>query len=113
MGLTTWGESPDIDKTRSDCHAWGSSPNIEFLRTVIGIDSDAPGFSKIRIEPHLGSLNNAKGEIPHPKGKVTAEYVKENNKWTVTISIPSETNGTLVWAGKNYKLKAGNNAFTF
>ena len=113
MGLTTWGESPDIDKTRSDCHAWGSSPNIEFLRTVIGIDSDAPGFSKIRIEPHLGSLNNAKGEIPHPKGKVTAEYVKENNKWTVTISLPSETNGTLVWAGKNYKLKAGNNAFTF
>jgi alpha-L-rhamnosidase len=113
MGLTTWGESPDIDITRSDCHAWGSSPNIEFLRTVIGIDSDAPGFTKIRIQPHLGSLNNAKGEIPHPQGKVTAEYVKNNNKWSVTIHLPGQTNGNLIWGGKQYSLKSGKNVFTF
>ena len=113
MGLTTWGESPDIDKTRSDCHAWGSSPNIEFLRTVLGIDSDAPGFSRIRITPHLGSLTNARGEIPHPKGKIAAAYEKNNNKWSVTINLPQESTGSLVWAGKSYPLKPGKNVYTF
>ena len=57
MGLTTWAEIDDINRARSDCHAWGSSPNIELYRIVLGIDSDAPGFSKVKIEPHLGMLN--------------------------------------------------------
>jgi alpha-L-rhamnosidase len=66
MGLTTWAEISDLEHNRSDCHAWGASPNIEFFRTVLGIDSYAPGFSKVKIEPHLGKMENASGEIPHP-----------------------------------------------
>ena len=112
MGLTTWGESPDINTTRSDCHAWGSSPNIEFLRTVIGIDSDAPGFSKVRVQPHPGSLINIKGEMPHPKGKISAEYVKKNNRWSATIELPAGLSGSLIWAGKSYPLKPGKNTYT-
>jgi alpha-L-rhamnosidase len=112
MGLTTWGESPDINTTRSDCHAWGSSPNIEFLRTVVGIDSDAPGFSKIRVQPHPGSLTNIKGEMPHPKGKISADYVKKNSKWSVTLNLPAGLSGSLIWAGKSYPLKPGKNTYT-
>ena len=85
-GLTTWAEISDLAHTRSDCHAWGASPNIEFFRTVLGIDSYAPGFSKIKIEPHLGSLENASGEIPHPDGTVAVEYIKVNRIWKVKIS---------------------------
>jgi hypothetical protein len=111
MGLTTWGESPDINTTRSDCHAWGSSPNIEFLRTIVGIDSDAPGFTKIKVRPHPGPLNNIKAEMPHAKGKISAEYLKKNNRWFITLDLPAGLTGTLVWAGKNYPLKAGKNTF--
>ncbi|HJP63116.1 MAG TPA: hypothetical protein VJ844_06715 [Mucilaginibacter sp.] len=75
MGLTTWAEDSSLKTVRSDCHAWGASPNIEFFRTVLGVDSYAPGFRKIKIEPHLGTLTNASGEIPHPDGKVTVSYV--------------------------------------
>jgi alpha-L-rhamnosidase len=111
MGLTTWAEISDLPHARSDCHAWGASPNIEFFRTVLGIDSYAPGFSKIKIEPHLGELKNASGEIPHPDGKVAVDYVEDGSAWKIKISLPVKTTGIFVWKGKTYPLKAGENLF--
>jgi alpha-L-rhamnosidase len=110
-GLTTWAEISDLPHTRSDCHAWGASPNIEFFRTILGIDSYAPGFSKIKIEPHLGDLKNASGEIPHPNGKVAVEYVQDKTLWKIKISLPKKTSGIFIWKGKTYALKAGENLF--
>jgi len=107
MGLTTWTEDSNIDYTRSDCHAWGSSPNIEFFRTVLGIDSDAPGFARIRIEPHLGKLTHISGTIPHPDGKIAVSYELIHGKWNIDISLPSNTPGQLIWKGKIYELKPG------
>ena len=109
MGLTTWAEMSDVNTSRSDCHAWGSSPNIEFFRIVLGIDSDAPGFTKVKIEPHLGTLKNISGEIPHPGGKISVQYLYKDSKWVIEINLPSKLSGSLVWKGKNYQLKAGKN----
>jgi alpha-L-rhamnosidase len=134
MGLTTWAEVSDLYYTRSDCHAWGASPNIEFFRTVLGVDSYAPGFAKIKVEPHLGTLTNVSGDIPHPNGKVSVSYklvgksvksespkvaatnvLAKNNlnygKWQINISLPGKTSGILVWKTKIYVLKAGANSF--
>jgi hypothetical protein len=111
MGLTTWAEYSDVNTTRSDCHAWGASPNIEFFRTVLGIDSYAPGFAKIKIEPHLGALKDISGEIPHPNGKVFAGYKFEKGRWQINVNLPHTTTGILVWKTKQYVLKAGNNSF--
>lgn len=111
MGLTTWAEMSDVSGSRSDCHAWGSSPNIELLRTVLGIDSDAPGFRRIKIEPHLGSLNNISGSMPHPNGVIAVRYMKDGNTWDIGLTLPEKTSGTLVWKGKLYPLKAGENKF--
>jgi hypothetical protein len=111
MGLTTWAEEPDLNRTRSDCHAWGSSPNIEFYRSVLGIDSDAPGFTKIKIEPHLGKLTKVSGEIPHPNGKIAVSYLLKGNKWKIEISLPENTAGTFVWKDKTHVLKQGKNLF--
>jgi hypothetical protein len=111
MGLTTWAEISDLVNNRSDCHAWGASPNIEFFRTVLGIDSYAPGFSKIKIEPHLGELKNASGEIPHPNGTVAVEYVSDGPAWKIKIGLPQHTSGMFVWKGKTYPLKGGENLF--
>ena len=109
MGLTTWAEVSDLPNSRSDCHAWGASPNIEFFRTVLGIDSYAPGFRKIKIEPHLGELVNVSGEVPHPNGKVAVAYGFENGKWRIRIVLPGKTSGVFVWKGKEYALTAGEN----
>lgn len=111
IGMTTWAEDSNLQTVRSECHAWGSSPNIEFYRTVLGIDSYAPGFSKIKIEPHLGTLTNVSGEIPHPDGKVAVSYALTKGKWKINASLPLNTSGILIWKAKEYLLKAGNNSF--
>jgi hypothetical protein len=111
-GMTTWAEMSDIASSRSDCHAWGSSPNIELYRTVLGIESDAPGFKRVKIEPHLGTITNIGGETPHPKGNISVKYALQKNKWRVNVVLPAATTGRLLWKGKEYPLKAGTNNFT-
>ena len=113
MGMTTWAEISDINNARSDCHAWGASPNIEFFRTVLGIDSEAPGFGSVKIEPMLGPLKNISGEIPHPRGKIFVSYKLEDGKWKIQIILPDQISGHLIWDNKNYPLRAGDNNFTF
>jgi len=109
MGLTTWAEISDLPNSRSDCHAWGASPNIEFFRTVLGIDSYAPGFAKIKIEPHLGDITTIGGEMPHPNGKISVNYAMEKTGWKIKVELPVKTSGVFVWKGKSYPLKAGEN----
>lgn len=112
-GLTTWAETSDLRTTRSDCHGWGASPNIELFRTVLGIESDAPGFSKVMIDPHLGTLTRASGEIPHKGGGISVSYLLKNSKWIVKIHLPVRTPGFLVWKGTRYRLVPGSNHFKF
>jgi len=109
LGLTTWAEDSRLNTVRSECHAWGASPNIDFFRIVLGIDTDAPGFSKIKIEPHLGTMTKVGGEMPHPNGKISVSYELKRKKWQINISLPQDTPGKLVWKGKTYELKPGGN----
>lgn len=109
LGLTTWGETSEVEITRSDCHAWGASPNIEVYRTILGIESNAPYFKKVKIEPHLGSINKIRGEIPHPAGKISVDYNNSETGFKAEINLPDGISGTFVWKGKTYELKGGAN----
>jgi len=75
----------------------------------LGIDSYSPGFSKIKIEPHLGILNKVSGEVPHPNGKIKVNYFLKHKKWNINIDIPVNTSGIFIWKGDKYDLKGGNN----
>jgi hypothetical protein len=108
MGLTTWAETSDISTSRSDCHAWGSSPNIEFFRIVLGVDSDAPAFAKVKIEPHLGDLKEVDGVVPHPQGEIRVQY----KPGSALIELPGTVSGSFVWRGKKYPLLSGKNKLT-
>jgi alpha-L-rhamnosidase len=110
-GMTTWGETSDLKHTRSDCHGWGASPNIEFFRTVLGIESYAPGFSRVRIDPHLGTLTKASGKITHPAGEISVNFVLKNKLWDIRIDLPKITHGIFIWKNRTYQLDAGNNRF--
>ncbi len=106
LGLTTWTEQPE--PSRSDCHAWSASPNIEFFRIVLGIDSEAPGFGRVRIAPSLGGLERARGSIPHPAGTVSVAYeVQSDGGVQADIELPAGVAGTFVWRGREYLLRDG------
>ena len=109
IGLTTWAETSQIETTRSDCHAWSSSPNIEFFRILLGIDSGAPNFSVVKIEPHLGLIDKIGGEIPHPRGNISVTYDRSDGRLKAEITLPESTTGVFIWKGESYDLKEGHN----
>jgi hypothetical protein len=75
----------------------------------LGIDSDAPGFSRVKITPHLGDIKQIAGTMPHPNGEISVSYEQADNKLDATIELPENTDGHLVWNGKEYPLKSGVN----
>ena len=110
QGLTTWSEIAD-PATRSDCHAWGASPNFELFRTVLGVDSSAPGFARVRIRPFLGRLTHVSGAIPHPKGEVGVRLVRDGGKLSAEISLPEGVTGEFIWRGVRRPLPSGRSKF--
>ncbi len=111
LGLTTWAEMPE--PSRSDCHAWGSSPNIELYRTVLGIESAAPGFRRVEIAPSLGELRRVSGTMPHPAGDISASYtVASDGRLSAQITLPAGVEGTFRWKGREWPLGPGERTIT-
>ncbi len=110
-GLTTLAEWNGPD-TRSDCHAWGASPNFELLRTVAGIDSGGPGFSRVIIRPELGQLPEVKASMPHPKGEIKADLKQDGKALHAVIDLPEGVPGEIRWNGASHKLRSGHNDLT-
>jgi len=104
-GLTTWAET--ADPTRSDCHAWGASPNFELFRTVLGIDSAAPGFHRVLIRPKLGKLERAAGSIPHPRGEIAVRLEKHGDKLEAEVKLPPGVAGEFWWRDQKHTLVSG------
>ena len=98
LGLTTWAEQPE--PTRSDSHAWSAHPNYDFLTIVGGIQPKTPGFSAIRIEPHLGSLRHLVSSVPTPKGTVEASYKRQGAGVSAEITLPANVTGDFIWNGR-------------
>ncbi|MBV9761385.1 MAG: alpha-L-rhamnosidase N-terminal domain-containing protein [Acidobacteriaceae bacterium] len=106
-GLTTWSEWNGPD-TRSDCHAWGASPNFEIFRTLVGVESAAPGFRKVRIAPNIGTLKRVSASMPHPEGEIALELSNET-RFTADVRLPQGISGEFVWYGSVEPLHAGQN----
>jgi hypothetical protein len=111
LGFTTFPEfAPET--TRSDCHAWSAHPLVHIFRTILGVDSAAPGFKKVVIRPNLGKLTRVSGAIPHPNGEIAASFRLQGGRLSVEVALPQGVSGEFVWRGQRRALVPGRNAFT-
>jgi len=110
LGLTTWAETPD--PTRSDSHAWSAHPTVDLLTIVAGIQPAAPGFERVRIRPHLGTLSSVKATVPTPRGDVSVTYTRRGEIVDATVTLPKGVTGQLAWKGASLALRAGEQTVT-
>lgn len=105
LGLTTFPEGGE----RSECHAWSAGPNFEMLATFCGIESAAPGFEKVKINPQFGSLTKVEGTVPHWAGPLTVSFQRAGTKLSGRVILPKGTSGQLLWNQKTLPLREGEN----
>jgi hypothetical protein len=98
-GLTTFAEKEE--PTRSDCHAWSAHPLIGFFQNIAGVSSNAPGWTRARIQPRPGTLRRFDARIAHPDGDLRVAY--EDGKLTIDTPVPAD----LIWHGKQEVLHPG------
>ena len=86
--LTTCVEN-DTD-TSSDCHAWGGALLCyELPAVILGVRPAAPGFQKVRIEPQVGTLREASGDVITPRGLIHVEWKRdEENALHLHYTLP-------------------------
>jgi alpha-L-rhamnosidase len=102
VNYTTWPESRD--QPRSDTHAWSAHPTADLLGIVAGIQSAAPGYSRLRVEPILGHLTSLDATAATPHGPVKVSYRIAGGKLTAVIDRPAALPGTFMWCGKSHPL---------
>ncbi len=84
---TTCVEDPVT--SRSECHGWGAAALYELPAAVLGVKPAAPGFEKVKIRPACGYLSFAKGEVVTCRGRIRAEWKKdEAGNPELTYSLP-------------------------
>ncbi len=78
-----------FDRLRlSMCHGWASGPTSFLSRRVLGVIPVEPGYKRIRIEPQLGDLSFAEGNIPTPQGNIYVKHTVENGKIKTDMRLP-------------------------
>lgn len=111
-GFKTPVESPE--PSRSDCHAWGSHPMYHYFATILGIRPAEVGFTRVIIQPQLGTLHEAAGVLVHPAGGVIEERITlTGGVMHGVIVLPEGIEGRLVVGGRTRQLASGKTEFEF
>ena len=71
------------------------------FNTVAGIDTEGPGFKRIRIEPRpvlapgAGGFTYAKATYDSIYGKIISDWKIKDDKFTLNVTIPANTTATV------------------
>ncbi len=89
-GATSLYEAWEVDARSRNHHMYGSIDDW-FYKSLAGIKPLTPGFEKIKIKPYLPEkLDSVKAETDTIKGKILAEWNKNDNYFELKIVIPTE-----------------------
>lgn len=121
-GATTLWESWDFPETSpSRNHPMFGSIEVWFYRSLLGINSTAPGFASVRIQPQPAELTWAKGSYKSVRGEIASEWKKENGSFQLKVKIPANTkaeiwvpakaNSTITEKGQTVKVSRYENGY--
>ena len=88
-------------------HGWCSTPLVQMSQRVLGVEPTAPGFTTMRIRPHVGDLTWAKGKVPTPRGDVEISWKWAEGKIFLDATIPDGAEAEVVLPAKTVRVKAG------
>lgn len=97
-GATTLWESWEYPRTGpSQNHPMFGSIDEWFYRSILGINTIEPGFSKFQIKPQpAGDLKWAKGSYHSIKGNIIIDWKIINKTFEIKVAIPPNTTAE-VW----------------
>ncbi|MEO6707057.1 MAG: family 78 glycoside hydrolase catalytic domain, partial [Ginsengibacter sp.] len=85
----TWAYS---DNKYSQNHPMFGSVCEWFYRSLLGINSAAPGFKKIIIKPQpAGDLTSAKGSYSSIRGRIASNWSISGERFKLEVEIPANT----------------------
>ena len=59
------------------CHGWASGPTTWLIRHTLGVEVMEAACKVVKITPHLGDLEWAKGSFPTPYGDITISHERK------------------------------------
>ncbi len=85
----TW-ESWDANSSEnSQSHGWGAAAAKQMLENFAGVSVTEAGAKKIKIEPEYCALTSLDTEVSTERGKVGVKYTRSENRFDITITVPS------------------------
>ncbi|TCD01839.1 family 78 glycoside hydrolase catalytic domain [Pedobacter psychroterrae] len=99
---TVWETWAASDNTFSKNHPMFGSVGEWFYRSLLGINSAAPGFKKMVIKPQpAGDLKHAEGSYTSPYGKIGSSWVITDQQFKLNVEIPVNTTAE-IWVPLKY-----------
>jgi alpha-L-rhamnosidase len=80
---------------RSRNHPMHGTVDDWLFREVAGIEPDGPGYKRILIQPHPGSLTHARAEHESPYGEIESAWTVSDGRFTLDVTVPVNTTATV------------------
>lgn len=72
------------------CHGWSAGVTSWLSENILGVEIIEPGCRKVKITPHLGDLDYARGTYPTPYGEIHICHYREKGGVKSEITAPAE-----------------------
>jgi hypothetical protein len=105
-GITAWegigaGGSHYEQGYTSAAHGWSTGVVPVLTNDLLGVSPTSPGFATWQVAPQPGPVAWARGAVPTPKGTLSASWSQQGPVFSLTVTAPRGTSGSLaVPAGK-------------
>jgi alpha-L-rhamnosidase len=85
----------DVGMNSFNHYAYGACSEWMF-RSMLGIETDGPGFKAITMKPELGAgVTWARGHYDSIRGRIGSDWRREGNTFRWNVTVPANTSATV------------------